>query len=245
MDVKVVEMPEGVDPADLISKSGVGAWREAIKNSKHIIEFLLNKVLRNYKDDLRKAAREIKEKILPFVNAVGSSMEKMYFLKNISDLSGIPINALEDDLKKIEQEFKYETEEIKEVGDSLAKIYRKDRIERNLLGIAFWQQTLPEPKVDFKRIFDKLGDLGEKYKDNKEDIMFEAEISHTNNENLEKDVDEMFLNFDEENINEELSKKMMELKRVPDEESGKKILQEMNELIKKKENIKNGRLNKV
>jgi len=78
-----------------------------------------------------------------------------------------------------------------------------------------------------------------------EDIMFEAEISHTNNENLEKDVDEMFLNFDEENINEELSKKMMELKRVPDEESGKKILQEMNELIKKKENIKNGRLNKV
>lgn len=245
MDVKVVEIPEGVDPADLISKSGVGAWRKAIKNSKHIIEFLLNKVLRNYKDDLRKAAREIKEKILPFVNALGSSMEKMYFLKNISDLSGIPINALEDDLKKIEKEFKYETEEIKEVGDSLAKIYRKDRIERNLLGIAFWQQTLPEPKVDFKRIFEKLGDLGEKYKDNKEDIMFEAEISHINNENLEKDVAEMFLNFDEENINEELSKKMMKLKRVPNEEVGKKILQEINELIKRKENIKNGRLNKA
>lgn len=244
MDVKVVEMPEGVDPADLISKSGVSAWREAIKNSKHIIEFLLNKVLKNYKDDGRKAGREIKEKILPFVNALGSSIEKTYFLKKISDLSSISLEALEDDLKKIEQEFKYETEEIKEVGNTLAKIHRKDRIERNLLGIGFWQQTLTEPKVDFKKIFEKLGAIEEKYKDNKEDIIFEAEISHMNNENLEKDVAEMFLNFDEEIINEELNKKMTELKRVPNEEVGKKILQEINELIKKKENIKNGRLNK-
>ncbi|MFZ3011977.1 MAG: DNA primase [Minisyncoccia bacterium] len=245
MDVKVVEMPEGVDPADLISKSGVPAWREVVKNSKHIIEFLLNKVLKNYKDDGRKAGREIKEKILPFVNAVGSSIEKTYFLKKISDLSSIPLEALENDLKKIEQEFKYDTEEIKEVGNILAKMYRKDRIERNLLGIAFWQQTLPEPVVDFKKIFEKLGAIEEKYKDIKEDIIFEAEVSHINNENLQKDVAEMFLNFDEESINEELNKKMTELKRVPNEEVGKKILQEINDLIKKKEDIKNGRLNKV
>src|SRR3989339_1996182 len=157
MDVKVVEMLEGVDPADLISKTGIPAWREAIKNSKHIIEFLLNKVLKNYENDGRKAGREIKEKILPFVNAVGSSIEKMYFLKKISDASSIPLDALQDDLKKIEQEFKYETEEIKEAGEILTKIYRKDRIERNLLGIALWQKTLPESIVDFKTIFEKLG----------------------------------------------------------------------------------------
>ena len=244
MDVKVVEMLEGVDPADLISKTGIPAWREAIKNSKHIIEFLLNKVLKNYENDGRKAGREIKEKILPFVNAVGSSIEKMYFLKKISDASSIPLDALQDDLKKIEQEFKYETEEIKEAGEILTKIYRKDRIERNLLGIALWQQTLPEPVVDFKTIFEKLGDIGEKYKDTKEDLIFEAEVSHTDNDNLEKDVAEMFLNFEEENINEELNKKMSELKREPEGEKGKKILQEINELIKKKEEIKNGRLNK-
>jgi len=244
MDVKVVEMPEGVDPADLISKTGIPAWREAIKNSKHIIEFLLNKVLKNYENDGRKAGREIKEKILPFVNAVGSSIEKMYFLKKISDASSIPLDALQDDLKKIEQEFKYETEEIKEAGETLTKIYRKDRIERNLLGIALWQQTLPESVVDFKSIFEKLGDTGEKYKDSEEDLIFEAEVSHTSNENLEKDVAEMFLNLEEENINEELNKKMSELKREPEGEKGKKILQEINELIKKKEDIKNGRLSK-
>ncbi|KKT21841.1 MAG: primase protein [Candidatus Nomurabacteria bacterium GW2011_GWF2_43_8] len=244
MDVKVAEMPEGIDPADLISKTGADAWREAIKNSKHIIEFLLNKVLQSSGDNPRKAGREIKEKVLPFVNALESSIEKAHFIKKISDLSNIPQNALQDDLKKIEQELKYEKEEIKEAGDALTKMYRKDYIERKLLGIALWQQTLPTPIVDFEIIFNKLGEVYKKYEDIKRDLIFEAEVFYTNNENLEKSIKEMFLNLEEENINEELSKKMLELKEASDEELGRNILHEINELNKKKEDIKNSRLKK-
>src|SRR3990167_7795722 len=76
MDVKVVDMPDGIDPADLITQNnsiaGSDAWRLAIKNSKHIIEFLLDKVLKNFKNDTRKIGMEIKEKILPFVNVLES-----------------------------------------------------------------------------------------------------------------------------------------------------------------------------
>ena len=244
MDVKVAEMPEGIDPADLISKTGADAWREAIKNSKHIIEFLLNKVLQSSGDNPRKAGREIKEKVLPFVNALESSIEKAHFIKKISDLSNIPQNALQDDLKKIEQELKYEKEEIKEAGDALTKMYRKDYIERKLLCIALWQQTLPTPIVDFEIIFNKLGEVYKKYEDIKRDLIFEAEVFYTNNENLEKSIKEMFLNLEEENINEELSKKMLELKEASDEELGRNILHEINELNKKKEDIKNSRLKK-
>jgi DNA primase len=252
MDVKVVEMPEGVDPADLVSKSGADAWKEAIKNSKHIIEFLLNKVLKSTGGDMRKAGREIKAVILPFVNALESSIEKMHFIKKISDASSIPQNALQDDLKKIEQELKYEKEEIparnashsdaggKEAGSHISK---KDYIERKLLGIALWQKTLSSPSIDFETILSKLGEVYEKYKDAKEDLIFEAEVFYANSDDLKKSVNEMFLNLEEENINEELSKKMLELRRTKEEELGKRILQEINELNKKKEDIKNGRLN--
>ncbi len=243
MDVKVIEMPEGVDPADLIGKSGTEAWKEAIKNSKHIIEFLLNKVLKNSNGDMRKAGREIKTVILPFVNALESSIEKMHFIKKISDVSSIPQDALQDDLKKIEQELKYENVEIKEAKESLETMRKKDYIERKLLGIALWQKTLPTPITDFETIFGKLGNVYEKYKDAKEDLIFEAEVFYANNDKLEKSVQEMFLNLEEENINEELSKKMLELRGTKEEETGKRILQEINELNKKKENIKNGRLN--
>ncbi|MBI3888463.1 DNA primase [Candidatus Nomurabacteria bacterium] len=243
MDVKVVEMPEGVDPADLISKNGVEAWKEAIKNSKHIIEFLLKKVLKNCKGDMRKAGREIKVVILPFVNALESSIEKAYFVKKISDLSGIKESALQDDLKNIEQEQKYEKDEIKVAGEALNKLYRKDYIERKLLGIALWQQSVAEPIVDFKKILEKLGEIDKKFENIKEDLIFEAEVFYSNNEDLKKSVNEMFLNLEEENINEELNKKMMELRQTKEEETGKRILKEISELNKKKENIKNGRFN--
>ena len=244
MDVKVVEMPEGVDPADFIGKSGADVWREAIKNSKHIIEFLLNKTLKNYSNDMRKVGREVKEKILPFVNALESSIEKMHFVKLISDVSSISQDALKDDLKKIEQELKYEKEEIKEAGEALNKLYRKDYIERKLLGIALWQKSLAIPTIDFEMILDKLGNIYKKYEDIKEDLIFEAEVFYANSENLKKSVTEMFFNLEEENINEKLSKKMLELRQTQDQERGKMILQEINELNKKKEDIKNGRLKK-
>jgi DNA primase len=242
MDVKVVDMPAGVDPADLIGKSGVDAWRGAIKNSKHIIEFLLGKAVLESGGDPRKTGRVVKEKILPFVGALESSIEKMHFVKKISDESDIPISALEEDLKKIEKEERYEKEEIREAKDTQKTIFRKDYIERRLLGIALWQKSLPEPAIDYKSIFHKLKDAYDKYESAKEDLIFEAEIFYENDENLKRNVTEMTLSLEEEKINEELGKKMLELRHSKDEEKGKELLKEINELNKKKEEIKNGRL---
>jgi DNA primase len=242
MDVKVVDMPEGVDPADLIGKSGVDAWREAIKNSKHIIEFLLNKVLKNSSNDSRKAGREIKEKILPFVNALESSIEKMHFIKKISEQSDIPLSAIEEDLKKVEKELKYEKEEIKEAKEAIKTVYRKDYIKRRLLGIALWQKSLPVSSVDFEAILKKLEQ--QESEDKKEDLIFEAEAFYDNDENLKRNIEEMLSGLEEEEINDELAKKMTELRQNKNKEKEELLLKEINELTKKKENIKNGRLKK-
>lgn len=249
MDVKVVNMPEGIDPADLIGKSGADKWKEAIKNSKHIIEFLLVKVLKNGESDERKvrldsarqAGREIKEKILPFVNALESSIEKMHFVKKISEESDIPISALEEDLKKIAKEEQFEREEIQEAEEAQVKKRRKDNIESDLFGIALWQKTLRDPVIDFKIIFEKLGEASKKYENTKEDLIYQAEISYENENNLKKNVAEMFSSLEEERINEELVKKMAELRHNKNKELEIGILKEIASLTKKKEDIKNGR----
>lgn len=244
MDVKVVDMPDGVDPADLIGRASPDAWREAVKKSKHIIEFLLSKAIKNSNGDARKAGRNIKETILPFVSALDSSIEKMHFIKTISDASGISESAIQDDLKNVEQELKHEKEEIKGAGKAIREMYRKDSIERKLLGIALWQKTLKDPVVDFENILNKLGEVSKKYEDIKPDLIFEAEVFYAHNENLKESLAEMFLNLEEENINETLAQKMQELGRDPDEKRGQEILQEINELNKKKEDIKNNRVKK-
>jgi len=248
MDVKVADMPEGVDPADLISQHGSvegnDAWREAIKNSKHIIEFLLNRVLKDYKDDRRKAGREIKEKILPYVDALESSIEKAHFIKKISDASNVPENALQDDLKKIEKELKYEKKEIEEAKESLNKLYRKDYIERRLLGIAFWQESISDPAVDFDNILKRLAKSVVKYQAVKNDLIFEAEVFYADNQELVKDISEMMLNLEVEDLNDQLGQKIRDLGQNKEKENEMKILKEISEINKKKEKIKSSRLTK-
>ena len=252
MDVKVVDLPKGVDPADLISKMGADAWREAIRNSKHIIEFLLDKVLENSPNDARQAGREVKKRILPFVNAIESSIEKMYFIKKISEIAAIPQNALQDDLKKIEQELKYENEEIKEAKEALNTVYRKDYIERKLLGIILWQKTLKEQNIDVEKILKELADiltipsleLLEKTKDKEEDLIFEAEVFYGEDADITKDIEEMLSNLKEEYLKEELEHKMRELYNAEDAKDSQKssqILKECQILNSRIQDIRNGR----
>lgn len=241
MDVKVVSIPEGLDPADLISKNGTDAWRSAIRESKHIIEFLLNKVLDNYKEDTRKIGREIKEKILPYVDALESSIEKSHFIKLISNRSNITESALLEDLKKVESELKNETEETKVAKENVEKKMRKDPIERRLLGIAFWQESKKEKTIDPELIFQKLKDVRKIYENIKEDLIYEAEEFYSKSENLEKDMNEMLLNLEEEYLNEELNKNMIEFQNFKGKKEEIEILKKINEIIKRREEIKNNR----
>ena len=241
MDVKVVSMSEGIDPADLISQNGTDAWRMAIRNSKHIIEFLLDKILNSHKEDMRKVGREIREKILPYIDSIESAIEKSHFIKIISNKSGIAENALLEDLKKVQSELKFETEEIRTAKKNVEKKMRKDPIERRLLGIAFWQENIQNKTIDPELIFQKLDKAKEIYKDIKEDLIYEAEEFYLNSENLQKDVDEMMSNIEEEYLNEELNKKMIELNNFKNKKEEMEILKKINEIIKKKEEIKNNR----
>jgi len=261
MDVKVASMPEGIDPADLISrgydqigkiKNGVDAWHEAIKNSKHIIEFLLDRVLKSIKDE-RKIGREIKEKILPFVSALDSSIEKMHFIKKISDVSAIPESALKEDLEKVEQDLKYERKEIKEEENS-DKVFRKDYILRKLFGIILWQKNKPEQNIDVKKILEEIANILnispdkvlEKTKENAEDLIFEAEVFYKEGDNLKKDVKELLSNFEEEYLKEKLTHKMRELNEAEMNKDSTKsalILKECQIINNKIQDIKNGRKN--
>jgi len=241
MDVKVAKMKEGVDPADLISKEGADAWREAIRNSQHFIPFMLERIMKDAMSDGRKIGRGIRERLLPFVNDLESSIEKSHFITLISNKSGIAENALMEDLKKVESELKYETEEIKTAKENVEKKLRKDPIERRLLGIAFWQESMQNRAIDPEIIFKKLAKAREVYKNVKEDLIYEAEEFYATSEDLQKDINEMMLSIEEEYLNEELVRKMIELKNLKDKKEEIEILKKINEINKRKEEIKNSR----
>ncbi len=254
MDVKVASLPEGIDPADLISKNGVNAWREAIRGSKHIIEFLMSRILKTESDG-RYVGREIKEQILPYVDSINSSIEKSHFIKLISDMSQIPEEALKEDLKKVEQDSKVEKKEIEKVKDLESKMFRKDYIERKLFGIILWQKSKKEQNIEVAEVLKEFSEIlkieeekiFEKVRDKKEDLIFEAEVFYAEDGDLKKDVSELLDNLREEYLKEELSNKMHEMHVCESRKEIEKsilILREINEINNKIQIIKNGRLKK-
>ena len=251
MDVKVAAMPEGQDPAELIREGGVEAWRGAIKNSQHIVEFVLQKIL-DKNQDQRKTGREIREKVLPFVAALPSSIEKAHFLKQISERSGIPETALQDDFKQIGERAKNEQVELQETEAVQDSLRRKDYIKRRLLGIVLWQMNLPEPSVDSAGILKELSDtfrvstqeLLSEARPETEDLIFEAEVFYTGGADVSKDAAEMIQNLKEEVLKEELASKMRELylaEEAKDKAKSAQIFQECQDLNTRIQDIKNNR----
>jgi hypothetical protein len=180
----------------------------------------------------------------------------------VSSKSGINENDIRERLKKIEQDLKYEKEEIKEVKETSSIVYKKDYIERKLLGIILWQKILlnsgrgtpeKEPRIDIEKILKELADilgipaleLLEKTKDSEGDLIFEAEVFYGEGADILKDIEEMLSNLKEEYLKEELESKMRELhnaEEIKDTELSSKILKECQVLNSKIQNIKNGRL---
>jgi DNA primase len=249
MDVKVAALPKGLDPADLISSEGVEGWRRAIKDSKHLVEFTLDQVLAESKDE-HKAARNIKEKVLPLIASIDSEIEKTHFLKIISDKTGIPEKALSEDLKKISPDVVSEGIDVDNEYREVGRLFRKDQIKNKLLGIVFWQREVKEPILDPERIFKEVGRIYGKAPDTiekeveekKEDLIFEAEVFYQGESDLEKDAAELLKNLEQETLKEELESKMRELRLSEEKKDFKrsaellKICKEINDKI---QNIKN------
>ncbi|MEK7175508.1 MAG: DNA primase [Patescibacteria group bacterium] len=168
MNVKAAQIPDNLDPADLISQKGVDSWKEIIKNAKHIIEFLMDKFISNSssKNDVLKIKLEIEKKVLPYLEYINSPVKKSHFITLIADKSGIREEDIREIIKKNEitslTSQKYQKSPIfgksdlsgtpgslngSQTGsliypkpDTLKTNLKRENILRKLAGIIFWQK---------------------------------------------------------------------------------------------------------
>jgi DNA primase len=83
MDVKIAFYEEAKDPADTI-KDNPDIWKNTIKQSIHIIEFVTRLVSRI--QDERKRIKAYQEKILPLIKQVHTYSEKNFFINKVADM---------------------------------------------------------------------------------------------------------------------------------------------------------------
>ncbi len=258
MDVKVAVLPMGKDPADCI-KEDISIWKNAIKNSKHIVDFYTNIAIQKSKNenwDQRKFVLYTRDTVLPYMARIKSATDKAHFVRNISNILNISEEAIWQDLKEIEIKLKDKNEITTNIRPKnkyieKKKINRKEDLEESLVGFLFWQDTLDEKdekKID-ENILKKKADELEiqieniiaKYSAKKDELIFKTEITHLENNDYYEILNTLMTEIAKENLlnkREELSKKLYEAERAGDEKEVEKILLDFNEINKKIEKIK-------
>jgi DNA primase len=134
MEAKTLALPEGEDPADIITKKGKDVWKELLKGADHCIIFL-TKYVKEKEPEPRLMAKKIKEKILPLVALLDSKMEQMSFVQNISSITGIPESGIEEDLKRVSAGLPGETKKETERKAHIRQPDKENQIEKMIAGL--------------------------------------------------------------------------------------------------------------
>ncbi len=213
MEIKIVEIPKGFDPADLVLKD-VKQYGECLKNSQHIIDLSLEKILAEEKD-LRQIAKKIRIEVLPYIWHLESEMEKSYYIQQLVDKTKIDERAIREDLQKLIVEQVEKVEELEK-----KPLSTQNNLLDKLLGIYYWQQSQSVAIIDLQNLYSELGrilsltklaEYEAKIIDRQTELIFEAEVSYNQSHKIKEEVSEMLSRLEVVELSKLVEKMQLEL----------------------------------
>ncbi len=245
-DVRSVELPLGVDPADFILESPE-KWIEALSKAGHVVEFFLS-VAEQKGLSKRDLKLEAEKNVIPIIARIESQVDREYFIRKVASRIGVPDEAVREEVKKAamrqeEGEFVYKETEV-----SVLKIQkegprsRREQIERKIQGVILWQRSASKPEFSHEELserYKKIAPAPPSKQDDDDVLIFEAETFYGGGDSLDSHIEELFLNFEKEVIKERLTEAWMELRRAEDLHDTEKELEllrackELSERLKK------------
>jgi len=253
-NIKVVTLPEGKDPAELIAKS-LPAWEKSIEEAKSILEFYFETTLNKFDKAKIEGKKEISKILLPLIKKIPNKIEQTFWRQRLVQEIGAKEEDLIEEMNKIkleEEVLGLEPEEI----INLPQKSRRDLIEERLMTLILKNRKNLEvlSKEDLDYLLPetkKIVSVFQKAKDNEEALKKltrenEAEINYLIlkaeilDEISQKDQDIDFKDCLREIKNLEIKKKLerisQELRMAETEKNGQKIsllINEFHQLAKK------------
>ncbi len=154
-DVKIAELPEGSDPADILAAGDADVWRDVIKNAGHVIEFLLARYRRRAADE-RAFKRAVEKHVLPFLADITSEIDKTHFIQLVAarlKVSEEVVRTALADVARNEDSF------VTSAADSAHKRTTAPDAQETLIQLLKWQKQLPKPAVDVANVEAQLEEL--------------------------------------------------------------------------------------
>lgn len=158
MDVKVVHIPHGKDPADCIRESPP-QWKEAVKHAQHIVDYMFDVVLAEHKargHDERALVLAVRDRVLPYIARIRSGTDRAYFIRSVSQRLGLGEDAVRADVDAVAHEVVHGTHasEIAHTPSALPvqsvsqkSCTRREHAERALAAFVFMLEEEDTPTV--------------------------------------------------------------------------------------------------
>ncbi len=217
VELKLVQMPSGKDPADL-AKEDPEMLRDCFKNSKNIVDFYVDNLLSQSLSP-RELSSEIRKNVLPYVAELPNKTDRDEAIKQIVRKTFISEEALKDDLSQVR--LGVDSKEKKSETQASPPKKRVDYIERRVIGIVLWHREkkkedseleIEEIESRVRKIFgDRMDELEKEFLEERDALLFETEAYYNNKTNLVKDVEELLFGLEEEYLKKEFSRAMVNL----------------------------------
>ncbi|MEX0651868.1 MAG: DNA primase [Candidatus Paceibacterota bacterium] len=243
MDVKIARLPRGVDPADLI-KEDKNKWKEAIKNSVHIVEFLIAQIRSEGYDD-RKFKLEVQKTVLPFVAQIKNSIDQDHFVQIVARAIGTSEEVIRAEVERTQSTKEHTSVAVTEVEPEKKEVQHRESAEEKLAQIILWQQSIKEPSVDveaLKNSFeavvgkDQMKQMLEGDNPQIQQNIFKIELLYDEDKQLQEDIDELFHHLTYRLTKQELTDTMEALRKAEvsgDSDESSKLLKKSQEIAEK------------
>ena len=145
MDVKVVELPDGKDPADLI-QADLAGFKKAVGHSVHIIEFLLH-ILKRSESDSRTLKLKAREEILPFILLLPNRIDQEHFVSIVAEAIGSTKEAIRYEVDRLRSEAKTQpatATEVTSTAPAAAPKLSNDSARSAFMYLTVMQEVAPE-----------------------------------------------------------------------------------------------------
>lgn len=155
VELRVLEVPEGKDPDELIRKNPK-LWRETVKHSVTAYDFLISAAFKQFDASTPSGKRKIMEELSPVLSSVSHAVELEHYLRSVAERLGVGQHIVADDIasykkhKKLPEEKKKPT---KEQQAEAAKLSPKETQEQYCVYLLF--------TGDERRLVDRAQELAE------------------------------------------------------------------------------------
>jgi len=222
IEVKIATLVGGKDPADLILKN-TDDYKNALRGALPFIEFVLQMIMKEVKDE-RTLAKRIEKEIIPLLAMIESAVERAQTIKTISAKSKISDKAIEEDVARYRRtKGKASTYTTSESVKATSKQEPFNQMERHAAGLLFAEEAGTEFPIKISESLSFLNDLERnaiilRYKPEQENLVFEVENYYgaDSPERARQTLEEVILNFKEDCLKKRLVALTSALSRAED-----------------------------